>query len=214
LLTGADEANFTRTLDSFKEVDPQCGIVVDFDASLTGVGIIWYLVDASGSEVPVGACQVDISSLGFKGKPENQNTAEFIGATLGLVGVKKLGYTHLRTKLRGDSITALTWASKKRFRGELVVPAAVVFVILLEVHQVVLVPPEHTAAAEHWRADELSREGDVKGVAERDARFDGVKLVDLDCRGLVELCRPDIDLASENTFCEFWLAAHELITHL
>lgn len=157
LLAGADEKNFTRTLDSFKEVGPQCGIVVDFDASLTGIGIIWFLVDANGSEVPVGACQVDISSLGFEGKPANQNTAEFIGAMLGLVGVKKLGYADLLVKLRGDSISALTWASTSRFRGDLVVPAAIVFVMFLEVHKIVLVPPEHTAAAKHWRVDELSR---------------------------------------------------------
>jgi hypothetical protein len=214
LLTGGDETNFTRSLESFRLVGPQCGIIVDFDASLTGIGIIWYLVQADGSEVPVGACKVDISSLGFKGKPEKQNTAEFIAATLGMVGVKKLGFTHLLTKLRGDSITALTWSSTKRFRGDLVVPAAIVFVVFLEVHHIVLVPPEHTAAVDHWRADELSREGDVNRVAERDKRFEGVGLVDLDCSGLVGLCRPDIDLANDDTFIEFWLGVHQLVTHL
>jgi hypothetical protein len=212
LLTGADEANFSRTLNSFKEVGPQCGIIVDFDASLTGIGIIWYLVDASGSEVPLGACQVDISSLGFKGKPAYQNTAEFIGATLGLVGVKKFGYSHLLTKLRGDSISALTWSSTMRFRGNLVVPAAIVFIMFLEVHNIVLVAPEHTSATEHWRADELSRRGDVEGLVERDGRFGGVGLVDLECGGLVEACRPDIDLIDENSFVQFWCNVHQLVT--
>jgi hypothetical protein len=34
LLTGGDETNFTRSLEFFRLAGPQCGIIVDFDASL------------------------------------------------------------------------------------------------------------------------------------------------------------------------------------
>lgn len=51
-----------------------------FDASLTGIGIISYSVHANGSEIPVGACEGDIRSLGFKGEPGYQNTAVILPA--------------------------------------------------------------------------------------------------------------------------------------
>jgi hypothetical protein len=56
------ETEYTRTIVSFAATTPV--IVVEFDASLSGAGLIWFARD-SGAEVVLGVSAVDLSFLGF-----------------------------------------------------------------------------------------------------------------------------------------------------
>jgi hypothetical protein len=70
LLIAVDEAGFARPLDSFKSCSPtDAGLVAEFDASLAGVGVLWYVRDADGCERLVGVAELDIRSLGFGVQP-------------------------------------------------------------------------------------------------------------------------------------------------
>ena len=46
-----------------------------------------------------------------------QNLSEFLGATLAVIGQVILGFSGRNVVLRGDSVTALTWAITERPRG-------------------------------------------------------------------------------------------------
>lgn len=57
--------------------------VAVFNASLNGIGILWYNVDKlTGVETPLGGCSMDWSALLFGDSTAFQNTAEFIATVL------------------------------------------------------------------------------------------------------------------------------------
>jgi hypothetical protein len=126
-MTTIDENNFAQPLDEFRLMKHEC--VAEFDASLSGIGVIWYRVYEDGTEVPVGGCAVDLRVLGFGDDSSYQNTAEFIGATVATNGLEAMGLGGLPIRLRGDSVTALTWANENKFRSALVTPAAIVYTL-------------------------------------------------------------------------------------
>jgi hypothetical protein len=48
--------------------------IVEFDASLSGIGILWFYQENSESpEVLLGGCSLDITSLDFGTDASNQN---------------------------------------------------------------------------------------------------------------------------------------------
>jgi len=92
--------------------------IAEFDSCLTGIGCIWYVLTPDGKEIAVGAASWDISAMGFK-ESDYQNTCEFMGAIMCLVGLIRYGMASKPFLLRGDSKSALSWAKKRRYRGDL-----------------------------------------------------------------------------------------------
>lgn len=119
-----DEVRFTRTLESFDVSSPV--YIAEFDASLTGVGVLLY-ERVNGSEVCLGGAAVDIRALGFEGDSAFQNLAEYLGALTGILGLVHLDVKCEDLEVRGDSVAALTWAHTERARGGRVTNAAMVF---------------------------------------------------------------------------------------
>jgi hypothetical protein len=71
---------FLRDMRSFQ---PRFqGLVVEMDASLSGVGLLFYQRDATGREVVVGAAGLSLKDFNFGDDSAWQNAAEFIGATM------------------------------------------------------------------------------------------------------------------------------------
>ena len=77
ILIRLQETRFARCIYTFSQQHARW--LIEFDASLSGIGLIISYIDDEGAEVPVGGCAVDISRLGFGTDSSNQNTAEFIG---------------------------------------------------------------------------------------------------------------------------------------
>jgi hypothetical protein len=102
---------------------------VEFDASLTGIGIIWYMRDADGAERMVGGSAVTLLPFDFGEDSSYQNLAEFMAATLGLLGLLILGIEASCLCLRGDSVSALTWAHAERYRGSMNTNASLVYTL-------------------------------------------------------------------------------------
>ena len=84
--------------------------IVEFDTSLSGVGILWYKREHN-REVGLGGDAVDLPCLSFHSDSSNQNVAEFMGGLLGVIGLVKLGVRNVDVELRGDSVTALSGRS-------------------------------------------------------------------------------------------------------
>jgi hypothetical protein len=110
-----DGTTFKRTLDSFAPSAPS--VIAEFDSSLSGAGVIWY-VTSNGAEVAAGVCAVSLAFLGFKDDSSNQNLCEFIGAIIAVIGHVVLGNRGRTLALRGDSVTALTWAITGEHRDQ------------------------------------------------------------------------------------------------
>ena len=207
-LVGYDEAQFTRSLDSF---DTQPAVyIVEFDASLTGAGVLIYQrVDAV--EVCVAATAMDLRGLNFGDDSSFQNTAEYIGAIIGIMGRLRLGISNEDIELRGDSLSALTWAKTERPRGKLVTNAAMVFTLLCVSHGIEAKEVTHIGGHANYRCDQLSRisksgltvENVLLGIGLGSVRNIMLES-DSAATKVVECCRPDRHFSSEEDFITFW----------
>lgn len=207
-LVGYDEAKFTRSLDSFDSRPTQ--YIVEFDASLTGAGVIIYK-RVHAMEVCLAATAMDLRGLGFGSDSSFQNTAEYVGAIVGILGLLRLGVSNEDIELRGDSISALTWAKTERPRGKVVTNAAMVFTILCVTHGIEAKEATHISGDANYRCDQLSRIAEsglevvdvLKGIGLGDVR-DLMLESDGNARDIIESCRPDRCFNSEGDFILFW----------
>ena len=207
-LIAVNNVEFSRPLKSFKQTSSN--IVIEFDASLTGIGLLYYERSDVG-EVLIGGGAVDISILNFESEASFQNTAEFIAAVLGIRGLEQLGIRPESVCLRGDSITALTWASTGRFKGELVGNAATVFVLQNIYRKIAISEVVHLAAEENWRADYLSRGGGMKGLLQKDSNLKMPKIIELNQDEVILLCDPKRLTSTEDDFNNFWFDMRRII---
>jgi hypothetical protein len=184
--------------------------IIEFDASLTGIGLLYY-EQSNDKETLVGGGAVDISSLQFASEASYQNTAEFIAAVLGIRGLRQLGLHPKSVCLRGDSMTALTWASTGKFRGELVGNAASVFVLQNVFEKITISEVVHIAADDNWRADYLSRRGTMNGLYKRDNGLARVQIVELNGDKIIQLCDPKRLTTTDEEFNSFWNDMRQVI---
>ena len=210
------ETEFTRSIASFAPETPT--VVAEFDSSLSGAGLIWYTRD-SDAEVAMGVGAADLLFLEFGEDSSFQNLSEFLGAILAILGQVALGYRGRSVALRGDSVTALTWAITKRPRGERVTKAAMVFTLLCIAAGVDVREVTHIAGTANKNCDRLSRRGREPSMSileEAEAMgVRGVNVVeidgDVDIINTLKLCDPRRELHSEKDFIEFWSAARNSI---
>ena len=210
------ETEFTRSIASFAPETPT--IVAEFDASLSGAGLIWYSRDGD-AEAEMGVGAADLMFLGFGEDSSFQNLSEFLGAILAILGQIALGFRGRSVALRGDSVTALTWAITERPRGERVTKAAMVFSLLCIAAGVDVKEVTHIPGTENKRCDQLSRRGRAPTMsisAEAEAMgVRGATVVEIDgdqdVRDILTLCDPRHELRSEEDFIGFWSAARNAI---
>jgi hypothetical protein len=213
------EKEFTRTIESFAPATPI--LVAEFDSSLSGAGLIWS-VRTNGTEVVRGVSAVNLDFLGFGTDSSNQNLAEYIGAILAVLGQVILGFSGTGIALRGDSVTALTWAMTERPRGMRVTNASMIWTLLCIAADVDVKEVTHIAGEDNKQCDRLSRRWDIGKVPTmtvseeaEDMGLRGVNVVAMDAdssvRGVVELCDPRTELSTESQFISFWMRAKSAI---
>ena len=210
------EEEFTRSIASFAPETPT--VVAEFDSSLSGAGLIWYIRE-SDAEVAVGVGAADLSFLDFGIDSSFQNLSEFLGAILAILGQLALGLGGRSVALRGDSVTALTWAITERPRGERVTKAAMVFSLLCIAAGVDVKEVTHIAGSENTKCDRLSRRGRTPAMSILDEAeamgVRGVRVVEIDSDedivSILKLCDPRSELHSEEEFIRFWSTARSAI---
>lgn len=213
------ETDFTRSLQSFAPFHPR--IIGEFDASLAGVGVVWYYRDLD-AEVVLGVCAIDISFLGFKEDSSFQNLAEFIGAITVIIGGIMIGCRGQSMDLRGDSVTALTWAVTERARGNLATNAAMIWTSLCIAADVNVQEGIHIPGVDNDRCDQLSRRGpDCPQSVEDHAAAMGIigaldvqVQQDASAKTLLELCCPKVERNTDERFAVFWERANAAIASL
>ena len=203
-----DEDTFARPLRSFAPRAVE--LVIRFDASLSGVGILVGIPSQEGIDQEpqwVGGIAVSLLELGFGEDSSNQNCAEFIGATLSLVVLRSLDLSGRPVRLEGDSISALTWAEKGTARGERAHSASMIF-SLASVRWGLLVPFESfgfVTGKDNFLCDALSR-----GIAIADLGIKGLSdfgpLLSSTLLRALEFCNPDTETDSDSGFSDYWEA--------
>jgi hypothetical protein len=211
LLGQCEEVAFSRRLQSFARAEYT--ILAVFDASLTGIGIIWYRVGVDHSVSPIGCFTGDIRSLGFGVDSGYQNTAEFIAAALCVRGVVVMGLQKEPLALQGDSISALSWAQKDRVRSATASAAGVFYVFQNIAWGIGISAIFHASHDDNWKADHFSREGDREGLCELDPTTDWMKvpLIDLRMEPVIKVCKPDSYLDSDESFLAFLARVREAV---
>jgi hypothetical protein len=213
------ETRFTRTLESFAPSLP--AMVAEFDASLSGAGLIWSH-RSNGTEAVVGVSAVDISFLQFGTDSSYQNLCEFLGAILSVVGHIILGNRGRSLALRGDSVTALTWAFTESPRGAIVTNAAMIWTLLCVAADVHIRETTHIPGEENDRCDQLSRRGpnptqsvDAHATAMGLPGVPDLQLQrDANVMALLTLCDPAIEIDTDDLFTTFWTRARQHIDAL
>ena len=163
ILTAVDARRFARSLVSF-DLRPS-GLIVEFDACLTGIGVIWYYRYPDGREICLGFFARNLHALNFGVDSSFQNICEFFAVTLGIVGLELLtlpedvAVQSGTVELRGDSMSALVWASEERYKSDLVGNAAVAYTLTCVSREIRPGQMTHLSAEENWRTDDLSRVG-------------------------------------------------------
>ena len=203
-------ARFARPFHTF--MPRSHGAVVEFDASLEGAGVKLLLVDrAQGTEAPLGAGRISLGEFVFVAV-----LAGLVALAKALALARALGERRGEVRvvlLRGDSVAALTWGGKQRYRGDAVSGAAAVLAILLislDVH----VSVEHVPGEDNGECDKLSRKdkGQWRDVS---ALVPGVRDLELhndrDLRELIDLCNPAHLEIQDEDYLGFWRRARALV---
>ena len=212
ILTEVDGITFTRSFASFTTRRMGHDWVIEYDASLWGLAIIWFMVvrewiggEEVKHEVAVGCWAGSIESYELTDESGLMNTVEFTAGTIGLRGLSQRVTEPAAVLVRGDNTSAMTWAVEESYKSVYATRAAVVHVAQrirsgLEVVGMEHLP--HTKGEWHddknWRTDWLTRGRsweDVKLWDKRDPTGSrlGEKMVPWAVEGVGEilaLCHP------------------------
>lgn len=202
VLSVIDEQHFARSFLSFDVLNFPIETIIEFDASLTGIGGRIFAV--ADDEVCVGAFIIDLTVLGLASQPQYQNTVEFLGGALGLKAAHALGRPVHSIIMRGDSMSAISWLANQRFKGDRVTNAAVMFTLATVLYNVERVVPVHVPAEGHIICDYLSRHSSYEDAQTLFPELRGVPLVDANASKLILLCDPKRVYSTDEEFMDAW----------
>jgi hypothetical protein len=188
---------------------------------LSGAGFIWS-VRTDGAEVVRDVSAVNLAFLDLGVDSSNKNLAEYIVAILAVLGQVILGFSGTGIALRGDSVTALTWAMTERPRGVRLTNASMVWTLLCIAADVDVKEVTRIAGEDNEQRDRLSRRWNIGKVPTmivseeaEDMGMIGVEVVEMGrdpgARGIIELCDPGTELSSESQFISFWMRARSAV---
>ena len=201
---------FARKIMSFKQLDSS--FRVEYDASLTGLGIIISnKVDGKWSQIKVLSVVVPYA-LG--GDPSFQNTMEFLAVALSVCVIRAMGYEQLGLDLIGDNTSSLSWAKYNRFRRGRSLRATLLFMRITSVFGMCINFAEHVAGESNSVCDALSRGMTAQELGFKNERLTSmVEFVWMD--KFLDLCNPTKELLhSEINFMSFWIELSEFCSVL
>ena len=195
---------YSRAISSFNP--SPSSIFLEYDASLTGVGIILSRKTFEGQEEDWKALQ-QIFQYDIQGQSRYQNTVEFIGVVLGIVSLSLLGVRDVSITIRGDNTTSLKWGLTENFRSISCRRAALVLTTVSIKYNIIIDEQIHIAGIKNVRCDALSR-----GYATpTDYGFKPDQILDYEILDQVnKFCNPTLNTTGEQSICEMWKELREL----
>ena len=216
LMVEVGDQNFKRSFDSFTARSTEAQYVVEYDASLTGLSVIWYERRQGEEEVAVGCWRTDVSGWGLEGSGF-MNSVEFIAQTIGIIGLAQRGIRNVGVIVRGDNKAALKWGESKAAKGRWADNAAFVQTAVCTARGIEVVGQEHLHHRkeydENWRCDEACRFHNTwAGIMEKDKsdRITGRRLGEEmkeweieEEEAVLEMCHPLKDRGTGDEFEAF-----------
>jgi hypothetical protein len=216
LMVEVGNQDFKRSFASFSAQSAAAKYVIEYDASLTGLSVIWYERRQGDREVAVGCWRADVSSWGLEGSGF-MNSVEFIAQTIGIIGLAQQGVRDVGVIVRGDNKAALKWGTSKAAKGRWADNAAFVQTALCTARGIEVVGQEHLHHRkeydENWRCDEACRFlNSWAGIIEKDKRDTttgmrlGKEMKEWEIQGeedMLELCHPLKDRGTGKEFERF-----------
>jgi len=210
VLSNLDETQFTRSLHSFRDLTPT--VCIEYDASLTGIGIYLSVMDKGISVTDIGYGSFKFP-FDLHQDPSNQNVCEFIAVVVALVILIQRGYTNTTISLRGDSKTSLKWGRTERFKGVRGLSASVVYLLLGSHYDLWVSDAHHLPKEFNTLCDSLSRGKSVVdlGIDEKfDLRLGHNPIVD----EVARLCNPTTNMLTPHSIEKLWTCVTKIISRL
>jgi hypothetical protein len=223
LLMGVDEHNFSRPFESWVLPKHKMGLVAELDGSLSGLGLLFFAASADGTERLVGVSEVDVRCLGFDDDSSWQNVCEYIATTAATKGASILskrgvlvdGKPPRGVWLRGDSVTALTWADKGRVKSERAVNASLFSVMQSVKLGMPVLGWDHLPKELNTRADRISRRAEtslsLRALVDSDPGMVDAEIIDLHMEQEVLLSNPMHRLDTPGALESYWARAQEVL---
>jgi hypothetical protein len=117
LLSEVGGTRFSRSFESFSNYERPPEWVIEYDACLTGLSVIWFQVQLDGTELAMGCWAASLEEWGLVDSGF-MNSLEFLAQNVGILGLLQRGVSKASIKARGDNLTALAWGRERRYRGE------------------------------------------------------------------------------------------------
>ena len=159
IVTQLRPSSFARSLESFAS-KPIVATVV-WDASLYGIGAVLFSGDGvSGSVLRVLKIPLSAESYPIGQDSQFQNLAEYLGVTLSLAVLVRLGFSRCGVRIIGDSVTALQWAAEGTFVQGPHDRAAVIQSLLRSNNEISVEQRDWLSGERNHFCDNLSRQTD------------------------------------------------------
>jgi hypothetical protein len=210
VLSQLDETKFTRSLESFRVIAPT--VCIEYDASLTGIGLYMSLLTGDATSVIIGYGRF-FFPFDLKQDSSYQNFCEFMSIVVGLVVLVQRNYSDITVKLRGDSRTSLKWGSTERFKGVRSLSASVVYLLIGSRYNLWVAEAEHLPKEYNTLCDALSRGASLSqlGISqEYDLRLEENSVVN----EIVALCNPTYDMLQPDSLTDLWNRALHILPRL
>ena len=146
---------YKRDIISFVHHDPS--FVLEYDASLTGVGIILFKLGNEKEEKEWKVIQLEFH-YNLESQSRYQNTVEFIGIVLGMVALSLLGVRNSGVIIRGDNKSSLKWGLTENYKSILSRRASLVLTTVVLQTNIIIEDQIHIAGINNIRCDRLSRQ--------------------------------------------------------
>lgn len=147
-------AQFARCLLSFRPQQPR--LRIEYDASLSGVGILVNIISPDGQEHPWKALSCPLP-YALQDDSSYQNSVEFIAVVLGVAGIAKFGVCNADIAIRGDNRSSLSWSLHESFKSPRIRNASVVFTFVGIDFDLRISEADHVAGVTNTTTDGWSR---------------------------------------------------------
>jgi len=195
---------YARDITSFSDVPPK--YTIEYDASLTGVGVVIYQIDENRLEQEWKVIQYEFD-FNLEGKSKYQNTVEFIALVLGVAGLVSLGINNASILCRGDNKSSLSWGLSENFKSQLGRRAALVLTTLSIYSNIHIIEVVHIAGKNNVRCDQLSREK----VTPSDLGFSKEQILQAGLfTKISSFCNPTVLDNTAETLIETWRTLREI----
>ena len=151
-------SSYRRPFSSFRDLGLP-NLILEYDASLKGIGVAVYSLSREGSETLMWVFQTEFpfSFENVLHQAKFQNTCEFIAVTVGICVLRTLGLHNAPIILRGDSKSSLRWADTETFKGNFSRRAALLFLMVSERFGTTITRSIHIPGVTNTLCDGLSR---------------------------------------------------------